>query len=603
MTTPTAPPHGAPGAPADGAAGSSGTPPRSTAPQPPQGMPTRTDRFFEWTRGFGILRHEPWLGGVCAGIAARLRVDPLIIRGIVVVVAVLGLPALALYAVAWALLPDTKGDIPLQSALRRRFEPSMIVIAVLLVVGVIPVVPWIVLGMLPYGFLLGSGSFGTALTVFTLVVAGTAIAFLVWRAGTRTTPPRASAPPRTASAGPAFARDTVGEAGAAPGSPAAFSAGENGVVTRPAGPDDDATAVASAADTTLDADADPLAPPTDPALRTLPALPEAPPSDGPEPTPATLAAPEPAPAEAPRPETASDDAIEAWRAQHAAWKEQDQAWRRQQQDADRLARQQARQEREERAAVFAAEAADRRRERRATRPRTPFAYAAAVIGIAVLVGTGAALQRTDALAPATGLFVAALVLGLGMVVAGVVRRRSGFLAFTTILALFGGVAAAAVPAADALHLGGYGISNRMAQTYPATAPFLQPWGDLSVYLDDTGRDGELHVQKRSGWTSVWVEPGVRLELEFTTRDGYAEVRESDATGASGPGTSLGDLPGVAREVLGDGRVRYRTVLGPADPDAVTTRQRLVIDQESGYLDLDISTAAADPTSSREGEAP
>ena len=81
----------------------------------------------------------------------------------------------------------------------------------------------------------------------------------------------------------------------------------------------------------------------------------------------------------------------------------------------------------------AAEAAERRRVRRLTKPRTPFAYIAVTIGIAVIAGTLVALQQNGTLAPALGLFVAGLVLAVAMVVAGAVRRRSGFIAFVTVL--------------------------------------------------------------------------------------------------------------------------------------------------------------------------
>ncbi|CAN5229805.1 hypothetical protein BH09ACT5_BH09ACT5_21120 [soil metagenome] len=76
------------------------TPPEDTAtppPAPPPAAPRQAEaRFFGWMRGLGVRREPGWIGGVCAGIAARLGIDPLIVRGIAVVVAVLGGPAFLL---------------------------------------------------------------------------------------------------------------------------------------------------------------------------------------------------------------------------------------------------------------------------------------------------------------------------------------------------------------------------------------------------------------------------------------------------------------------------------------------------------------------------
>jgi hypothetical protein len=182
-----------------------------------------------------------------------------------------------------------------------------------------------------------------------------------------------------------------------------------------------------------------------------------------------------------------DEAYAAWRAQHAAWKVQDDAWRRDQQDAARAARDQARRERHAHAASFSAEAAERRRIRKVTSPRTPFAYVATVSGIAAVVGAIVAVTSTAELSGALGLFTAALVVAAGMVVAGALRRRSGFLASLAIVLLAGGALATASPAITALHPGDYSISNADgAPRWPADAPFVQPWGSAWVSLVDTG---------------------------------------------------------------------------------------------------------------------
>jgi phage shock protein PspC (stress-responsive transcriptional regulator) len=547
------------------------TAPVADSPPPPRGT-SRTDRFFSWTAGLGVVRGEGWIGGVAAGLAARARIDPLIVRGILVVVALFGFPALFLYGVAWALLPDLSGRIPLQDAVRRRFAPAQVGAAALLVLGLLPPpISMVLFGMPAPALFAYSGPW----TLFTLpffvlgVVLAGGLIFLIVRAAHRT-PGGPLSDARTASAaseapgasahagsGPVLAADAramdavVRDTASIP-APFHRPAEESGALEAP---------ITVVSDDTDRRSADAVEPPNDADA-----------TDGGTDNGTG---------------TGTDDAMDRWRAQHAAWKEQDQAWRREQQDVARAAREQMRRERQAHATAFAAETAERRRERQMSRPRTPFAFAAAVIGIAVVLGTWIALQSGGALAPAHGLFVGTLVLAAGMVVAGVARRRSGFLAFATMLALAGGGAALVVPSSAALHLASYGISNSAGQEHSAAAPFVQPWGDLSIYLDDTGRDGETHVQKRSGWTLVHVEPGVQLDLEFTTRSAGTDVIESDYTGTSGPGRELADVEGVTRDVLLDGRVRYRATLGTADPAAVTTRERLVITQDTGYLDIDV----------------
>jgi hypothetical protein len=73
------------------ARGAQPTPPQHGTP--PHGAPG-TNRFFTWMRGLAIVRQNGWIGGVCGGVAARLGIDPIIVRGIAVVVVILGGPAL-----------------------------------------------------------------------------------------------------------------------------------------------------------------------------------------------------------------------------------------------------------------------------------------------------------------------------------------------------------------------------------------------------------------------------------------------------------------------------------------------------------------------------
>ena len=112
--------------------------PRAQTPhQPPR--PDQITRFFDWIRGSGLNRDgDRWIAGVCGGIAARTGLDPLIVRGIAVVIAILGGPVVFAYAVGWALMPRGAGSIYAEEAIRGRFQPAMIAIGALLLATVVP---------------------------------------------------------------------------------------------------------------------------------------------------------------------------------------------------------------------------------------------------------------------------------------------------------------------------------------------------------------------------------------------------------------------------------------------------------------------------------
>lgn len=190
-------------------------------------------------RGLGITREPGWIGGVCSGVAARLGIDPIIVRGIVVVVAVLGGPALLLYAAAWLLLPDTDNRIHLERMFRGEFYGALAGIGALALLALLPFSqgfwftgPWFWDG--PY--------WGT--TVFrglwTFVVVGSLIWLVIWLA----TRSRAHGTP-------------------IPGQAESFSAADAGA--RPAGSSAATSATATATATAIPEPPAPLAPPADPA--------------------------------------------------------------------------------------------------------------------------------------------------------------------------------------------------------------------------------------------------------------------------------------------------------------------------------------------------
>ena len=117
-------PRGAPGSPPEPAG-------RELSPQ--------LTRFFTWIRSTGLSRgSDRVLAGVCGGIAERIGVEPIVVRVITILLAVLGAPVIFAYAVGWALLPNAEGTIRAEQAFRGVFDPAMIAIVALLLLTFVP---------------------------------------------------------------------------------------------------------------------------------------------------------------------------------------------------------------------------------------------------------------------------------------------------------------------------------------------------------------------------------------------------------------------------------------------------------------------------------
>ena len=128
--------------PLDFSAGSgAGTPPPPPPPPPyygatPPAAGSQPQTFFDWIRSQGVYRgRERWVGGVASGIAQRLGVDPLIVRGILIVLAVFAGVGVLLYGVAWALLPEPDGRIHVQEAAAGRWSSGMTGALVTTIIG------------------------------------------------------------------------------------------------------------------------------------------------------------------------------------------------------------------------------------------------------------------------------------------------------------------------------------------------------------------------------------------------------------------------------------------------------------------------------------
>jgi phage shock protein PspC (stress-responsive transcriptional regulator) len=193
-------------------------PTETPTPQPPSETPPPPlagNRFFAWMRSLGLTRESGWVGGVCAGIAQRLGIDPVIVRGVFVVVAVLGGPAFLLYAAGWLLLPDAKDRIHLEEVFRGRLESPIAGIGALVLLSMLPVTQgfWFA-GNAFWGPPYWGDAAGRAL--WTVIVLGAIVWFVVWVARRSGSAPAPRSPEKAAF---------VAEAPAAVSSPTEAPAG------------------------------------------------------------------------------------------------------------------------------------------------------------------------------------------------------------------------------------------------------------------------------------------------------------------------------------------------------------------------------------------
>jgi phage shock protein PspC (stress-responsive transcriptional regulator) len=104
---------------------------------------TGLDGLFDALRRPGIARASDgrWFAGVASGLARRLGVDPLVIRAAFILLGLLFGVGLTVYFVLWLLMPDERGRISLEQAVKYGEGHS---IFLLIVTGVIVVggFPW-----------------------------------------------------------------------------------------------------------------------------------------------------------------------------------------------------------------------------------------------------------------------------------------------------------------------------------------------------------------------------------------------------------------------------------------------------------------------------
>ena len=144
--TPITDPDTDPVSPAPVAPGPAGATP-GTPVSPPGAAPVApgpAGGFWNSLLNLGLRRDtsRSWLGGVCAGVALKAGVDPLLIRALLVILTFAGGIGVLLYVLAWLLLPDASGRILLRDATTGGAAGIGLLIVALLLgmfwVGVVP---------------------------------------------------------------------------------------------------------------------------------------------------------------------------------------------------------------------------------------------------------------------------------------------------------------------------------------------------------------------------------------------------------------------------------------------------------------------------------
>lgn len=127
--------YGSPHSARSGWQGSSQSGPQSAQ----QGGQPAAKNFFDWLRGLGIVRgNDRWIGGVASGVAARLGIDPIIVRGVIVVASIFFGIGLLAYGVAWALLPEPDGRIHVQEVAKGTWSSGMTGASIFVLLAILP---------------------------------------------------------------------------------------------------------------------------------------------------------------------------------------------------------------------------------------------------------------------------------------------------------------------------------------------------------------------------------------------------------------------------------------------------------------------------------
>jgi phage shock protein PspC (stress-responsive transcriptional regulator) len=443
------------------------TPPAAAPPSSP------SNNFFDWMRGLGINREPGWIGGVCAGVATRLGIDPIIVRGIVIVVALLGGPALLLYAAAWLLLPDLNNRIHLERLIRGEFDSAVVGVGVLFLLALLPVSQgfWFAA---PWGWDAPNWAASAGRIVWTVVVVGAITGLVIW----------------------ASQRGRSGWPGSGAASNAAGSVGTG------------STSTTAASASTTDADGDTVTAPASSA-------------------PAPGVAPTPPPSTPPT----NPDEFTAWKERQAAWKQEHLAWRAQQAESARAIAIEHRRIRNEENTKRRLEWVEQNRRTRSNPLFSLIAIGVALIaGAATTLAVGAGAWTLPAVM--TGLAVTLGVLGLAIVINGFIGRRSGgstgmavivaiVLTFTSLASWFSGPIITSGPL-------DWTPSYSAAHTAQRTVISGDVTIDLSDYFDNappggSNQEGEVTLNLVSGSVRVIAPADATTEIHSTAVGGGTTI--------------------------------------------------------------------------------
>jgi phage shock protein PspC (stress-responsive transcriptional regulator) len=184
-----------------------GVPPMpGSVPQP------ESNSFFNWFRSLGMPRgSDRWIGGVASGVGHRTGLDPVLVRGLFILVALFGGFGVLLYGLAWALLPEADGRIHAEEAGRGHWTAGMTGALIATILGLFD---------RPFGFF-RDGDWEFSAYLWAVVWLGALGYFIYWLATrNRNTPPApgASGYPSAGYPAPAAPAGPYGRPGpAAPG--------------------------------------------------------------------------------------------------------------------------------------------------------------------------------------------------------------------------------------------------------------------------------------------------------------------------------------------------------------------------------------------------
>ncbi|RLP83210.1 PspC domain-containing protein [Mycetocola lacteus] len=193
--------------------------------------PTRPARgFFDSIRDTHIVRSESsWLGGVAGGLAQRMGIDPILVRGLIVVLSIFTGVGPFLYGLAWAFLPDRNGYIHAEALRYSRWAAGM---TGAVIVGGIGLLNIQVGSFSPWDW--GRNSWLSSLIVLALVI-GATVFFITRQTGGGSqaggTPPATGSDDRRYPDGGSPGGDPTGTPS---GYPAPFVAPAQGPATEPA---------------------------------------------------------------------------------------------------------------------------------------------------------------------------------------------------------------------------------------------------------------------------------------------------------------------------------------------------------------------------------